>query len=107
MNVKFKRSNVYGKVPAPSDMYTGEILLNTTDRKGYIKGSDGVVYCVLKELDDVPNIPLMPMSLYGQMLKGTIVYSNGDGTFTSIQPGYDGQILLITPLGDLQWGNMV
>ena len=44
--IRLKRSSLAGKVPATSDLALGEIAVNTTDGKLYIKRSDGGEFIV-------------------------------------------------------------
>jgi hypothetical protein len=43
VNIKLKRSNVPGQVPSPSSLELGELALNTSDGKAFMKKSDGNV----------------------------------------------------------------
>lgn len=44
--VKPKRSYVSGSVPTANDMVTNEFAINVTDKKGYVRDSNGVVHLV-------------------------------------------------------------
>ena len=44
--IRLKRSSLAGKVPATSDLALGEIAVNTTDGKLYLKKSDGGEFIV-------------------------------------------------------------
>lgn len=44
--VKPKRSYVSGSVPNANDMVTNEFAINVTDKKGYVRDSNGVVHLV-------------------------------------------------------------
>jgi hypothetical protein len=43
VNIKLKRSNVAGSIPSPSSLELGELALNTSDGKAFMKKSDGNV----------------------------------------------------------------
>lgn len=44
--VKPKRSYVSGSVPTANDMVTNEFAINVTDKKGYVRDSNGIVHLV-------------------------------------------------------------
>ena len=73
--VKLKRSDVTGKIPQTSDLEEGQIALNTTDGKVFMKKSDDSIREITKQIHDEDT----SVSIDESGATGTIVMT-ADGT---------------------------
>ena len=80
--IRLKRSAVAGKVPATADLQLGEIAVNTTDGKLYLKKSDGAEAVV----EVGPVISVAGRAGAVTLVKADVGLSNADNTSDAAKP---------------------
>lgn len=102
-----KRSTIPGKVPAATDLKSGELAINFPDKKVYSKDNNGQVI-VLSEPQKVTSvqgmigdvmIPPATETELGLVKQGNNIYIEPDGTINALQPTmhWDGGTVGETP----------
>jgi len=89
--VKFKRSDVTGKIPLASDLEEGQIALNTTDGKVFLKQADGSIRETTKQIHDQDT----SVSIDESGATGTIVMTADD---TNVQEITDAALNIKVPV---------
>lgn len=102
---KFKAS---GRVPDPSELATGELVLNTADAKLYTRDFTGTVQLIatpaVQQIDTIVDLDLTAFAGLDTS-KGNIVVGAGS-TWAALAPGANGDMLLAdsSQSAGLRWG---
>ena len=80
--IKLKRSETAASVPAAGVLDTGEVALNTVDKKIYVKDSGGIVKEIANAIDTLPGLTDVTDGTNGQFLTRV---GAGDYQFADIQ----------------------
>lgn len=88
--VLIKRSGTLGAVPVPGDLTAGELAINYTDGNLFYKNSSNVVTVIASNqfLNVTGNITGGNLSVSGNVIAGTVNYTNIDGTADQVLATY-------------------